>query len=134
MNAGALVAASLAHQIKNPLQAILNTVGVVLDDPALPAPASEGLEIVQHTVEEITRLLAAAAADPETYCILALLLTTGLRRSELLGLTLEALDLEAAVLTVERTVTEIGSAVIVREITKTKSSRRTLAIPAAVEP
>ena len=32
----------------------------------------------------------------------------------------------------ERTVTEIGSAVIVREITKTKSSRRKLAIPAAV--
>ena len=77
-------------------------------------------------------MLAAAEADPELYCMLALLLTTGLRRSELLGLTLDALDLEAATLTVERTVTEIGSAVIVREITKTKLSRRTLAIPAAV--
>ena len=32
----------------------------------------------------------------------------------------------------QRTVTEIGSAVIVREITKTKLSRRTLSIPAAV--
>ena len=64
--------------------------------------------------------------------MLALLLTTGLRRSELLGLTLDALDLEAATLTVQRTVTETGTAVIVREITKTKSSRRTLAIPAAV--
>ena len=84
------------------------------------------------TIEEIARLLAAAEGDAELYCILALLLTTGLRRSELLGLTLEALDLEAATLTVQRTVTEIGSAVIVREITKTKSSRRTLAIPAAV--
>src|SRR4029077_13915816 len=39
---------------------------------------------------------------------------------------------EAATLTVERTVTEIGSAVIVREITKTKLSRRTLSLPAAV--
>jgi integrase len=84
------------------------------------------------TIEEIARLLAAAEGDAELYCILALLLTTGLRRSELLGLTLEALDLEAAVLTVERTVTEIGSAVVVREITKTRLSRRTLAIPAAV--
>lgn len=84
------------------------------------------------TIEEITALLAAAEPDPETYCMLALLLTTGLRRSELLGLTLDALDLEAATLTVQRTVTEIGSAVIVREITKTKLSRRTLAIPAAV--
>ena len=60
------------------------------------------------TIEEIAALLAAAEADPELYCMLALLLTTGLRRSELLGLTLEALDLEAATLTVERTVTEIG--------------------------
>jgi integrase len=84
------------------------------------------------TIEEIARLLAAAEGDAELYCILALLLTTGLRRSELLGLTLEALDLEAATLTVERTVTEIGSTVIVREITKTKLSRRTLAIPAVV--
>ena len=84
------------------------------------------------TIEEIAALLAAAAGDPELHCILALLLVSGLRRSELLGLTLDALDLESATLTVERTVTEIGSAVIVREITKTKSSRRKLAIPAAV--
>jgi integrase len=84
------------------------------------------------TAEEIACLLAAAEGDPETYCVLALLLTTGLRRSELLGLTLDALDLEAATLTVQRTVTETRTAVVVREITKTKSSRRTLAIPAAV--
>jgi integrase len=84
------------------------------------------------TVEEISRLLAATEGDPELYCMLALLLTTGVRRSELLGVTVEALDLEAATLTVARTVTETGSAVIVREITKTKLSRRTLAIPAAV--
>lgn len=84
------------------------------------------------TIEEIKALLTAAEPDPELSCILALLLTTGLRRSELLGLTLEALDLEAATLTVARTVTETGSTVIVREITKTKLSRRTLAVPAAV--
>ena len=86
------------------------------------------------TTEEIARLLAAAEGDAELHCILALLLVSGLRRSELLGLTLEvdALDLEAGTLTVARTVTEIGSKVIVREITKTKLSRRTLSIPAAV--
>jgi integrase len=64
--------------------------------------------------------------------MLALMLTTGLRRSELLGLTLDAIELEAATLKVERTVTETRTAVVVREITKTKSSRRTLAIPAAI--
>ena len=95
--------------------------------PSVPHKQARGF-----TIEEIARLLAAAEGDPELYCILALLLTTGLRRSELLGLTLEALDLEAATLTVERTVTEIGAAVVVREITKTKLSRRTLSIPAAV--
>jgi integrase len=84
------------------------------------------------TIEEIARLLAATEEDAELSCILALLLTMGLRRSELLGLTLEALDLDSGTLSVARTVTEIGSTVIVREITKTKLSRRTLAIPAAV--
>jgi integrase len=84
------------------------------------------------TTEEITRLLAAAEPDPETHCMLALLLTTGLRRSELLGLALDAIDLEAATITVQRTVTETLTEVVVRETTKTKSSRRTLAIPAAV--
>ena len=63
--------------------------------PSVPHKQARGF-----TIEEITALLAAAEADPETYCMLALLLTTGLRRSELLGLTLDALDLEAATLTV----------------------------------
>lgn len=74
----------------------------------------------------------AAEADPELYAILATLLVTGLRRSELLALTIDAIDFEAATLTVSRAITEAGSAVVVREIVKTKSSRRTLALPAAV--
>src|SRR4029077_14338783 len=82
--------------------------------------------------DESSRLLAAAESYPETHCMLALLLVSGLRRSELLGLTLDAIDLEAATLTVQRTVSETLTAVVVREVTKTKSSRRTLAIPAAV--
>src|SRR5262249_28817346 len=45
---------------------------------------------------------------------------------------LDALDLDAATLTVARTITETRTAWVVREITKTKSSRRTLAIPVAV--
>ena len=95
--------------------------------PSVPHKQARGF-----TTEEIARLLAAAEGDAEPHCILALLLVSGLRRSELLGLTLEALDLEAGTLTVPRTVTEIVTMVIVREITKTKLSRRTLSIPAAV--
>jgi integrase len=107
---------------------------LIAHNPATDAtpPSVSHKQARAFTPDEISRLLAAAEDDFETYCMLALLLTTGLRRSELLGLTLDALDLEAATLTVERTVTETRTAVVVREITKTKSSRRTLAIPAAV--
>jgi integrase len=107
---------------------------LIAHNPAADAmpPSVPHKQARAFTIEEIARLLAAAEGDAELYCILALLLTTGLRRSELLGLTLEALDLEAATLAVQRTVTETGSAVVVRETPKTKLSRRTLAIPAAV--
>jgi integrase len=107
---------------------------LIAHNPAADAtpPSVPHKQARAFTTEEIDRLLAAAATDPETHCILALLLTSGLRRSELLGLTLDALDLEAATLTVQRTVTETRAGAIVREITKTKSSRRTLAVPAAV--
>jgi integrase len=106
---------------------------LIAHNPAADAtpPSVPHKQARAFTTDEISRLLAAAETDPETHCMLALLLTTGLRRSEMLGLTLDSLDLEAATLTVQRTVTETRS-VIVREITKTKSSRRTLAIPTAV--
>ena len=84
-----------------------------------------------YTAAEVTAMLQAAGDDPQGYAALALLLTTGLRRSELLGLTLDDIDLGAGTVTVCRTVLEArGIAdVIVRETTKTASSRRTLAIP-----
>jgi integrase len=108
---------------------------LIAHNPAADAtpPSVTHKQARAFTTEEITRLLAAAESDPETHCMLALLLTTGLRRSELLGLALDSIDLDAATLTVQRTVTETRIApAVVREITKTKSSRRTLAIPAAV--
>jgi integrase len=85
-----------------------------------------------YTKNEIGRTLAAAEADPEGYCVLALLLTTGLRRSELLGLGLDTVDLDQATLDVRRTVTQVKGRAVVREVAKTKSSYRTLGIPAAV--
>lgn len=107
---------------------------LIAHNPAADAtpPSVPHKQARSFTTDEISRLLAAAEADPELYCMLALLLVTGLRRSEVLGLALDALDLEAATLTVQRTVTETRSGTVVREITKTKSSKRTLAIPAAV--
>jgi integrase len=83
-----------------------------------------------YTKDEIRRMLAAAEADPEGYCVLALLLTTGLRRSELLGLGLDTVDLDQATLDVRRTVTQVKGRAVVREVAKTKELARTLGIPA----
>jgi integrase len=96
--------------------------------PTVPFKQARGF-----TRDEITRLLTVAGAgDPQDVCILALLLTTGVRRSELLGLTWDAVNLETGTLSIRRTVTEVYHRTVVREIPKSKQSRRTLSIPPAV--
>ena len=62
-----------------------------------------------YTPTEISKLMAVAAAsgNPQDVCIIALLLTTWMRRSELLGLTWDAIDLETGELSVLRTVVEV---------------------------
>jgi integrase len=98
--------------------------------PMVPFKQARGF-----TTDEIARLLTAAgdpAGDPQDVVILALLLTTGVRRSELLGLTWDSVDLETGTLSVRRTVTEVRCRPVVREIPKSKQSRRTLSIPPAV--
>ena len=95
--------------------------------PSVPHKKARG-----YTEDEIARMLKAAEDDPEGYCVLALLLTTGIRRSELLGLGLDTVDLDQATLDIRRTVTQVKNKAVVREVAKTKSSYRTLGIPAAV--
>ena len=95
--------------------------------PSVPHKKARG-----YTEDEIARMLKAAEDDPEGYCVLALLLTTGMRRSELLGLGLDTVDLDQATLDIRRTVTQVKNKAVVREVAKTKSSYRTLGIPAAV--
>jgi integrase len=92
--------------------------------PTVPFRQARG-----YTAAEIARLIELAQADPETATMLAVLLVTGLRRSELLGLAVDAVDLDAGTLSVRRTVTEVASRPVLREIPKSASSRRTLSIP-----
>jgi integrase len=92
--------------------------------PTVPFRQARG-----YTATEITRLIELAQTDPETATMLALLLVGGLRRSELLGLAVDAVDLDAGTLSVRRTVTEVSSRPVLREIAKSASSRRTLSIP-----
>jgi integrase len=96
------------------------------------APTPRKQRVKSFTPDEVQRLLDAAAADRETYTIVATLLCTGVRRSEMLGLCLDAIDLDAGSLTVKRVVLEVGHEPILRELPKTESSERTLSIPPAL--
>ena len=78
--------------------------------------------------DEIARLLDAATGHRDELLIL-LALTTGMRQGELLGLTWQAVDLDAGVLHVRHTL-DGRSGQLVEP--KTRRSRRTLAIPADV--
>jgi integrase len=93
--------------------------------PTVPFQQARGF-----TAVEIERLLELARPDPETSTMLALLLITGLRRSELLGLALDAVDLDAGTINIRRAVTEVRGRAMLREIPKSKSAQRTLSIPA----
>lgn len=95
--------------------------------PSVPFKQARG-----YTKDEIARLMAAAQGDPEAYCAMAILLTTGLRRSELLGLALDAIDLDEGLLSVRRVVVEVRSTAILRDVPKSKTSRRTMSLPPAV--
>jgi len=95
--------------------------------PTVPFEQARGF-----TAAEIDRLLELARPDSETTAMLALLLITGLRRSELLGLALDAIDLDTGTVTVRRAVTEVRGKAVLREVPKSKSAQRTLSIPPEV--
>jgi integrase len=95
--------------------------------PSVPFQQARG-----YTAAEISRLLELAAGDPETTAMVALFLVSGLRRSELLGLAFDAIDLENGTVSVRRTVTEVRGKAVLREIPKSGSSWRTISIPPEV--
>lgn len=95
--------------------------------PRVPFKQARG-----YTAAEIARIIEAAQADPVGYTAVAVLLVTGMRRSELLGLALDAIDFDAGALSIARTVVEVNKRPVLRELTKTAHSRRTLAIPPAL--
>jgi integrase len=93
------------------------------------APSVRKSPVRAFTEDEIGWLLAAAARDEEIYCIIAVLLITGIRRSELLGLCWDAVDLERRTITIRRVVLEVEHAPVIRDVPKTASSERSIDIP-----
>ena len=96
------------------------------------APSPQKARVKNFDAGQVEKLLAAARRDPETYVITALFLACGPRRSEVLGLAFDCVDLDGATLTIRRTVVEVGHAPVLREQAKTDGSERTIAIPAAL--
>ena len=102
-------------------------IGEPAKDATAPTPRRTSTKAFSQ--DEVGRLLDAAASDRETYIAISTLLITGIRRSELLGLALDALDLDAATLTIKRVVLAVDHVPVLRNVTKSESSSRALSIP-----
>jgi integrase len=92
------------------------------------APTPERVAPRAFTAAEVDRLFAAAA-NREERTILSLLLITGIRRSELLALAVDAVDLDGGKIVIRRTVLDVDHVPVLRESTKSTTSNRTISIP-----
>ena len=95
------------------------------DNMALPRIRRR--EMTALSEEEIGKLLAAAEGTPVAVPLLCLV-TLGVRRGELLGLTWPDVDFEQGQVSVRRTLEESSAGVILKE-PKTARATRTLALP-----
>jgi integrase len=115
---------------------------LIAENPARDAkPPKPGKSNVRAmTDDEATRVMAAAMAAeakgklyPGIDAVVMLLQSTGIRRSELLGLKWSAVDLVGGTIKIERAViNDLDGNPIIRETAKTKTSLRTINIPATV--
>ena len=95
----------------------------------VPRPRHEPREARDWGLEDMRRFLAVALEDGRPLAsMLALMLLTGLRPGEAMGLRWEDVDLKAATLAVKRSVTWAGSTWHMGQ-PKTKAGERTIALP-----
>lgn len=101
-------------------------LGIVSRNAAAAArpPIAERVEHVTWTAEQLRAFLDFTASD-DLFAAYVLLATTGMRRGEALGLRWRDLDLDAAQLAVQQTLTTIESKTLV-STPKTNRSRRTI--------
>lgn len=102
--------------------------GVVKASPmsGVELPRVEKKETAAYTAEQLVLLLEEAKKS-KIYVAVMLAAHLGLRRGEICGLTWDKIDLENKVVNIITTMTQAGSAVIIKD-TKTKNSLRKLHI------
>jgi integrase len=131
-----LIAGGLAPASVHAVHALLHTAlkqaqrdGLIADNPTdfanLPKRRRMEAEVPSH--DDIARVLAANAGRWEATAILVLL-ATGIRRGECVGLCWRDLDLEAGQMRVERNVQVIGGQLAVLP-PKSEAGRRKVQIP-----
>jgi integrase len=103
---------------------LLKTPAVRITLPELPPK-----QLAVFTPDQVAALVDAARPDQRPMLLLAL--GTGLRQAELLGVTRDALDLDAGVLRVERQLLtdDVAGPPRLTPLLKTKASRRVLPLP-----
>lgn len=111
----------LLHQVLN--EAVKNELLPQNPCQLLDIPAAPRHESSFYTAEQLQQLLSASEGDPLGPMI-RIAIIYGLRRSELLGLKWDSIDLERGTLTVRHTVCKV-SKTVAKDKTKTASSYRT---------
>lgn len=104
--------------------------GLLARNPAdaVDAPRYQAHEMRTFNEEDIRVFLTAARPTPY-YSLFYLALFTGMRRSELLALCWDDIDLDLAQVSVVRTIHQLRDRTIVFRAPKTAKGRRTVALP-----
>jgi len=97
---------------------------------AVPPPKPDSAEVEILSAEQMGEVLAALADHP-LYPVVALALGSGMRRGELCGLAWGALDLDAAVVRVERSLEETATGLRFKA-PKTRHGHRSVSLPSPV--
>jgi integrase len=120
----------LVHRVISQALSHAMQLGMLLKNPAtqVKPPRPERREIKILTKDEIVTLLDAAKGTP-LYLPILVAVTTGLRRSEMLGLRWSDLDLKIGTVTVSQSLDRIKGKVSFKA-PKTQTSRRSITLPA----
>lgn len=110
-------------------------MGAVSENPCskVTIPKTEQHEKEVYSPEEISRFLMLLKDEPLKYrTFFNILIFSGFRRGEIMGLEWKDIDFESNVISVRRTSNYTVGQGIYTDTTKTKSSQRTLKFPIAV--